>query len=107
MRLAGAKPPADRVIDGVDLSNLLLSHGESPRKEMAYYRKDVLQAYRLGEWKIHFLIQPERGGKPGPLLETPLLYQLEQDPGEQYDVSADYPEVLQELVERAKAFQKP
>ncbi len=89
------------------MSELLVGCGKSPREDLAYYRKDELQAYRLGKWKIHFRVQPEKGGDPGPWLETPLLYQIEEDPGEQYDVSAEHPEAVQELIARAKEFQKP
>lgn len=107
LQLAGAQQPTDRVIDGVDLSDLLLSDGKSPRVDMAYYRRDELQAYRLGEWKVHFRVQPDTGGKPGPWLNEPQLYNLEEDPGERYDVASKYPKVLEELVTRARAFKKP
>lgn len=102
IRLAGAEVPEDRTIDGLDLRGLLF-HGESsPREEFAYFRQNNLQAYRDGPWKIHFRTQPEQGGKPGERLQTPLLYQIEHDPSEQYDLAEAHPEILKQMAIRAR-----
>ncbi len=102
--LGGAKLPDDRVIDGLDLRGLLLRDEPSPRKELAYYRGDELHAYRYGAWKILLSDQPERGQRPEGYREVPLLYNVEYDPGEVYDLAADYPEKLQVLLKRAEAW---
>lgn len=104
LTLAGVAVPKDRTIDGLDLREVLLNAGESPREEMRYYRKDVLQAYRWREWKIHFRVQPEKGGKPGEWLDSPLLFNLARDPGEVHDVSERFPDIVRNLTERAKPF---
>ncbi len=106
LHLAGAAVPNDRVIDGVDLSDHLLAGGKSPRKDFAYYRRDDLQAYRHGKWKIHLKVQPEKGGKPGDTLERPLLFDLERDPAERYDLSEKHPDVIDMLLEHAEAYRK-
>lgn len=102
IHLAGAEVPQDRAIDGLDLRGLLFGGESSPRDELAYFRRDQMQAYRHGPWKIHFRIQPERGGKSGDWLKTPLLYQVEHDPAEQYDLADSHPEILREMIERAR-----
>ena len=101
VHLAGAEIPEDRPINGLDLSGFLLRGERSPRRDLPYFFRDELQAYRHGPWKIHFRIQPEKGGAPGDPLATPLLYQIEHDPAEQHDLAAEYPEILQTMVERA------
>lgn len=102
--LAGAAAPSDRVIDGYDLSGVLLRDEASPRETMFYYRGETLMAVRHGAYKAHYLTQAAYG--PGSNMATthdpPLLFQLEHDPGEQRNVSADHPKVL-ETIQRITA----
>jgi arylsulfatase A len=99
--LAGGEVPTDRVIDGVDLSPVLLEGKPSPRTSMLYYRGTHLMAARLGAFKAHFITQPAYGPGAGQRTEhdPPLLYHLEHDPGEQYDVADDHPDVLQAIAQ--------
>lgn len=100
--IAGVKPPADRVIDGKDLSPLLFGQGEwTPREAFFYYRDERLQAVRSGKWKLH-VYRPEWGEDVD---HAPLLYDLATDVGEQQDRAAEHPEIvarLQGLAERAR-----
>ena len=102
-QLAGVSLPNDRVMDGVDLSGTLLRQEASPRENMLYYRGPTLYAARLGDYKAHFVTQGEYGmfGKK-KVLDSPLLYNLSQDPGEQFDVAAEHPEVLQQINQMIK-----
>jgi arylsulfatase A-like enzyme len=94
--LAGAD--ASTAVDGVDLAPVLFDGNESPRDEVAFYRRGVLHAYRKGPWKAHFITE---GAYQQPPLrtvhETPLLYHLHTDPSERFDVAADNPQVLAEI----------
>ncbi|MCO6480337.1 MAG: sulfatase-like hydrolase/transferase, partial [Phaeodactylibacter sp.] len=99
--LAGAALPG-RPLDGYDLLPLLRGEVASPRKFFAYYRGDQLFAARYGHWKAHFITQTAYPDEPVVVHDPPLLYHLEHDPSEQYDVSAQHPEVIEaigELVE--------
>ena len=98
-RLAGASPPTDRALDGADLAPVLFGTGSSPRQTMFFYRDDQLYAIRSGPFKAHFRTQPGYGpGSDKPVVhDPPLLYQLEQDPSEQYDVAKAHPEVLDKI----------
>ena len=98
-RLAGASPPTDRVLDGADLTPVLFGKGSSPRDTMFFYRDDQLYAIRSGPFKAHFRTQPGYGpGSDQPVVhDPPLLYHLEQDPSEQYDVAKEHPEVLEKI----------
>ena len=101
--LAGVELPRDRKIDGMDVVDALLGRGDarSPREELYYYQQDELQAVRLGRWKL-FVPLPTPGNRH-PHFGTvgsrdPLLFDLEADPGSEYDVATKYPEVLQRLM---------
>ena len=98
--LAGAKAPADRIIDGFDASALLAKPGstESPYDKAGYfyYYEGHLQAVRSGPWKL-------RVAKDGPKLgRTPLpkpeLFNLDADIGETTDVASQHPPVVDQLL---------
>ena len=95
--LAGGKLPPDRVVDGVDLSPLLLGTGKSPRQSMLYYRGTELFAARLGPFKAHFQTQPGYGPGQREKHDPPLLYHLGMDPGEKFNVAARHPDVIREI----------
>ncbi len=112
--LAGGRVPDDRVIDGHDISGLM--HGEPGAKSQTqaffYYQHTHLQAVRAGRWKLHLphaAISPwsprwANQIAPEDLLdiEDPLLFDLENDIGEQTDVAADHPAVVKELLALAE-----
>ncbi len=106
IKLAGGKVPTDRIVDGQDLTPVLLQSGPSPRKEMVYYRGTKLMAIRKGPWKAHFITKPAYGKEPFKEHDPPVLYQLEHDPSEKYDVAKDHPEVIKELKAAAEAHRK-
>ncbi|MBT4867703.1 MAG: sulfatase [Planctomycetaceae bacterium] len=97
IKLAGAKLPTDRIVDGLDLSPVLLGTGPSPRKTMFYYRGTRLMAVRKGAFKAHFITQSAYGGGGPKTHETPELYQLNHDPSEKYNVAADHPDVIADI----------
>jgi len=98
LSLAGAAIPADRAIDGVDLSALLLNGRPVATRPFFFYRDDKIFACRLGEWKAHFASKSGVGGSAQPAQhEPPLLYHLGRDPSEQYDVAAQNPAVIQAI----------
>ena len=98
-------------IDGVSL--LPLMHGNlnaHPRKVFYYYyRQNSLEAVRNDRWKLVFPhpgrtyegFEPGVDGSAGKVNESHAiaggLYDLRRDPGERYDLSAFYPEVVKEL----------
>jgi arylsulfatase A-like enzyme len=95
---AGAELPAGLELDGLDLGPVWRGAGPSPRETMLYYRGTVLQAVRQGPFKAHFATRPGFGvGVEVVAHEPPLLFQVEHDPGEQRDVAARHPEILQAL----------
>ena len=96
-KLAGVSVPDDRVMDGLDLGPVLFGQGESPRKTVYYYRNDELYAVREGDYKAHFITQGAYGGHAKQVHETPLLYNVNIDPSEQFDLAEKHPGVLAKI----------
>ena len=101
--LAGATDavPADRVIDGVNQTNLWLGKSENGARDGFWYFDDgELQAVRQGPWKLRLpalkklRTWPEfdRGSQ-----ETE-LYNLERDLGETKNVATNEPEIVAKLM---------
>ena len=93
--LAGGKVPEN--LDGYDLSNVIKEQAKSPREEMFYYRGVEVYAIRKGRFKAHFITRPEYGGGKTEVHKIPLLYDLNEDPSEKFDVAQQYPEVVAEI----------
>lgn len=69
-------------LDGYNQIDFLTENGASNRKEIIYYEGTTLQAVRHGDWKGHFIIQPEGWFGPKLKLGAPLLFNLRRDPYE-------------------------
>ena len=107
LSLAGAAIPSDRIYDGYDLTPVLVQNGPTPRKEMIFYHGTRIFAARLGDHKLYFY-KNNPDGYPERMeeLENPHLFNVMVDPGEQYDVINENPEVVEEImamVEKHKA----
>ncbi|TWT84718.1 Arylsulfatase [Planctomycetes bacterium CA13] len=94
-KLAGAKIPTDRVIDGKDIWPTLVGKAKTPHETFFYHRGNTLSAVRSGSWKLH-----TNNGKPTQ------LYDLESDIGENKNVITSHPEVVRRLQQHLKAFAK-
>ena len=97
-KLADASVPADRPIDGVDLSVTLRKGGSSPRKELFYYASRLV-AVRQGWYKLHLAGRQQPQGAAGAA-DIPAggeLYNLDVDPSEKYDLAKQLPEVVARL----------
>jgi arylsulfatase A-like enzyme len=93
--LAGGTAPADRVLDGHDLSPVLSGTGPSPRKEMFFYHGEQLFAVRSGPFKAHFQTKERYvGQRKARQHDPPLLYHLGHDPGERFDVGKENLDVI-------------
>ena len=98
--LAGGTVPATPVIDGRDITSILLGQSKESAREAHYYFSGYnLQAVRQGRWKLALAPQPEgMNNKNGPKVADGLrLYDLDAEIGEQTDVAAQHPEVVAKL----------
>jgi uncharacterized sulfatase len=111
LALAGLELPDDRIIDGENIRALLTLVGsESPHDSLFFYHQGELEGVRAGRWKYfrsinHYVWPMPVNKKTGSLVEhtagpLPLLFDLEIDPGEAYDVSGKHPEVAASLADR-------
>ena len=103
-RLAGARLPQDRVIDGKDIWPLLKGEAgaRTPHDAFYYFRgsppgKPNLAAVRSGKWKLHFKMEE---GKLTPIA----LYDLEEDVGELNDRLGLNGELARKMTEGAQQF---
>jgi arylsulfatase A-like enzyme len=90
--LAGAEQPT--ATDGISMTPTLLAQGEQPEHEYLYWEfheKGGRQAVRRGKWKaIRYNVKKD----PASILQ---LYDLDEDPGEEHDLAANFPEKELEL----------
>lgn len=95
--LAGGRLPMDRILDGRDLSPILLGRSQaSPHDAFYYFNGNRLQAVRSGAWKLS--VVPRAGEVPDTTLPfQPHLYNLDREIGERTDVAPQNPEVVQRL----------
>lgn len=88
MEIGGAELPG-HTIDGYDLMPFLTGETDiSPRNEYGYFRSGVLQAMRIGEWKLRLME------------EDPQLFNLQDDPGERFNRAEDHPEIVDDIREK-------
>jgi arylsulfatase len=114
IKMADARLPGDRVIDGRDISALMAAKkgAKTPYEAFYYYMECELEAVRSGPWK---LVLPREHVRDRPWLERSTnyqkfvpgvfdgvpelqLYNLEQDMGEQYNLAAGHPEVVEQMM---------
>ena len=97
-KLAGAKMPDDRKIDGADLwPQLSGAKDAKPAHETFYYYRGLrLEAVRHGDWKLQ-IARPNRGNNANAEPFAAKLYNLKDDIGEANDVAAKHPDIVAEL----------
>jgi arylsulfatase A len=98
--LAKLKLPGDRIYDGYDISPVIFGTGPDPREVVYYYGGGAqIYAIRKGAYKAHFIVQPESGGtfETKIVQDSPLLYNLNVDPSEKYNIATEHPEIVADL----------
>jgi len=104
--IVGKDLPQDRIYDGYDLSPVLFENGKSPRNEIFYYRDTEIYAVRTGNYKVHFITQNEYGSQDKTLHTPPLVFDLNHDPSEKYNIANEHKDVITQasaLLEKHKA----
>jgi len=111
LALAGLSLPEDREVDGKSLVELLTAPGSrSPHEVLYFYHQGELEGIRTGSWKYfrslnHYTWPLPLNKQAGNLSEhtkgpLPLLFDLEIDAGESYDLGDRRPEIAADLLAR-------
>jgi len=99
-KLGGATLPGGYLLDGKDISPLMLGAegAKTPHEAFFFYNGSRLEAVRSGPWKLILFAAPPKDAegddaKPRP----PQLYHLVEDIGEKKNVAAENPDVVARL----------
>ena len=98
----GHAPLEGITLDGASLRPIIEGDVDSEiRDSYFYYRGATLYAARKGPWKAHFITEWAYRGNNNERTEheTPVLYNLDIDPEERFDVAEEHPEIIQEIRE--------
>lgn len=113
--IAGGEVPKDRIIDGMDLSELMLGKTDiSNRDTFFYYLCNTLEAARVGDWKLHVSkpkisretedISRDSAVVPKPEIDDNIavyeLYNLSNDPAEQHNLYNEHPDIVAMIMEK-------
>jgi arylsulfatase len=105
-RLAAAKLPEDRQIDGGDGTAFLTGESEaSPRDDYLYYTGCLLTGVRMGRWKLVLPRQAKPAGTGwwGRMIEEVKevqLFDFDADPAEERNLAGEHPELVTRLMQR-------
>lgn len=102
-RLANVNNGSASVLDGIDQTSVLMGQKENARETLPYYINENVFAIRKGFWKAHFVTHASYSPVAPETHAVPLLYNIENDPSERYDLAKDYPDVVADLT---KEFEK-
>lgn len=88
-KIAGAKVPSDRPIDGVDQSDFFVGKTDkSAREGFPIYVADRLEGVKWRNWKIVFYDEQRDWWTPPLKLGSPKSFELITDPKEEYPATA-------------------
>tara|TARA_B100001057_G_scaffold116076_1_gene114635 strand:+ start:2939 stop:4375 length:1437 start_codon:yes stop_codon:yes gene_type:complete len=100
LSLTGSKLDDEKIIDGFDIKETLFKAEPTQRDVVFYYRNREIFAVRYGKYKAHFITQgaynyPEPNQKI--YLDEPLLFNLENDPSEKYNIYYENQGIINEI----------
>lgn len=132
-RLVGLDLPDDRAIDGRDLWPLLAGESdESPHDALFFFNANVVDGARAGRWKYyrwvnlytwpvpldkpntlagriahgHAYTDPQTGRTMPLITHDPLLFDVEADTNESYDVSERHPGEAARILQAIEAWER-
>jgi hypothetical protein len=79
--------------------------GDSPRTFIPFYKGSELRAYRLHDYKLHFITAGAYGQPPARELHSvPLLIDLKKDIAEEKNITSENAELVQTIIDHAERF---
>jgi arylsulfatase A len=96
--------PADRAIDGMDITTLLDGTSDSVRKDFLYYAPSGnIEGIRDGNWKLLIRQKESQKDTPSPKVPETLLFNLTTDLGEKTNLASQNPEIVERLRQKMLA----
>jgi len=90
-----------KFLDGVDIRKTFFENS-NVRTDVHYYRQDTLIALRYNEWKMY--IKDPNPWDDGPTQkDMPLLYNVEHDPSEKYNIVKENKEIVKVINDLASS----
>lgn len=91
--------PSDHITDGKNIASYLGYKNVTPKQDTPFFYFGInhqLMAVRKGKWKLHVKTYSQLGEDyfKG---ELPLLFDVDKDPSEKYNVCSKHPEIAKEL----------
>jgi uncharacterized sulfatase len=99
---AGLSVPHDLQLDGRDISAVLKSRAASPHEQLLLFNNESIAAIRTARWKYVVRSYYRTADIPLDAYDYPLLFDVQMDPGENYNVAALHLEVMREMANRLK-----
>jgi arylsulfatase A-like enzyme len=96
--LAGAELPAALELDGRDLTAMLRDDAPSPHDEIVLFDNRHVAGLRTPRWKL--VVRSYYRTYDVALHRMPLLFDMQADPGETYNVADRYPDALADMLAR-------
>ncbi len=100
LRLAGVAPDGPPM-DGIDIWDAFLGRPTPERDALYHYFCYELNAVRCGRWKLHVSVG---AGERRSTAEMPQLFDIDSDPQESYNLANLHPNLVEQLVEKIRAF---
>ena len=95
LSMAGIQLEEEPKLDGTNIT-ATFTQQQAIQDEVFYYRNQDFVAYRKGDWKL-FLHDPDPWNKEFSESDMPLLYNINHDPSEVFNVAAKHPDMVKEL----------
>lgn len=105
LNMAGVEPAKDKPLDGNDIKDLLTGKKDKVTDIVYFYDANQLYAIRKGAYKAHFQTNASYSQKAAEAHNPALLYNVEHDPSEKFEIGKKYPEVIKELTAAYKEHQ--
>jgi arylsulfatase A-like enzyme len=98
--MAGKAPPANVMLDGLDITNVLRKGAPSPHEELVLFDNENVVAIRTQRWK--YVVNEYQRGSFFRVEDRgyPQLYDMQAMEPEQYSMAAREPGVLKDMKER-------
>jgi uncharacterized sulfatase len=102
-RVSGAHIPATVALDGIDIWPTLAHGAPSTHDQILFFDNDQISGVRKGKWSLVVRDYYRTLNIGLYRFGYPLLFDLERDPAQSYNLARDEPEILDDLLQRIEA----